>query len=179
MKKLIGCLLLGVITNLLSGTQAWAQKNEELAREMRDAVTTFLKVLNPEQRQEAELPYADLARFDWNFTPRARKGITFKTLTPAQRKVAMAMVRVVLSQEGYSKAEQIIDLEKRIAGGGIPPPPTTLTAILKIMHSSCSARRVTIPGAGAWRGTTYRCISRRSITRLPSRPAFSAATRAR
>ena len=111
MKKLIGCLLLGIITDLLGSTQVWAQKNEELAREMRDAVTTFLKVLNPEQRQETELPYADLARFDWNFTPRARKGITFKTLTPAQRKVAMAMVRVVLSQEGYSKAEQIIDLE--------------------------------------------------------------------
>ena len=104
-------MFLGVTANLLTGSQASAQKNEELAREMREAVTTFLKVLTPEQRQETELPYADLARFDWNFTPRARKGITFKTLTPAQRKVAMAMVRVVLSQEGYGKAEQIIDLE--------------------------------------------------------------------
>ncbi len=111
MRKLVWCLFFGVTANLLTGSQASAQKNEELAREMREAVTTFLKVLTPEQRQETELPYADLARFDWNFTPRARKGITFKTLTPAQRKVAMAMVRVVLSQEGYGKAEQIIDLE--------------------------------------------------------------------
>lgn len=111
MKKLAWCLFLGIISTVLTISEASAQKNEELTREMREAVTTFLKVLTPEQRQEAGLPYADLARFDWNFTPRARKGITFKTMTAAQRKAAMAMVRVVLSQEGYSKAEQIIDLE--------------------------------------------------------------------
>ena len=85
--------------------------NEDLAREMRDAVNAFLKTLTTEQRKETELPYADLARFDWNFTPRARKGITFKTMNAAQRKAAMAMVRIVLSKEGYGKAEQIIDLE--------------------------------------------------------------------
>ena len=111
MKKLVWCLFLGIAATVLTSPSVSAQKNEELAREMREAVTTFLKILTPEQRQETELPYADLARFDWNFTPRARKGITFKTMTPAQRKAAMAMVRVVLSQEGYSKAEQIIDLE--------------------------------------------------------------------
>ncbi len=88
-----------------------SDKNDELAKQMNAIVSAFLKTLSADQRKEVALPYADLARFDWNFTPRARKGLTFKNMNPAQRKAAMAMVRLVLSQEGYSKAEQIIDLE--------------------------------------------------------------------
>ncbi|MCF2490204.1 DUF3500 domain-containing protein [Dyadobacter sp. CY347] len=86
-------------------------KDEKLAREMAVAATTFLQSLSAEQLAETKLPYDDPARFDWNFTPRKRKGITFKTMTAAQRKVAMDMIKLVLSQEGYAKAEQIIDLE--------------------------------------------------------------------
>lgn len=94
-----------------AGDDFATDKNGELAKQMTGVVSTFLKTLSAEQRKEVELPYADLARFDWNFTPRARKGLTFKNMNAAQRKAAMAMVRLVLSQEGYSKAEQIIDLE--------------------------------------------------------------------
>lgn len=86
-------------------------RNEELARQMNVVVSAFLKTLSADQKKEVVLPYADLARFDWNFTPRARKGLTFKNMNEGQRKAAMAMIKLVLSQEGYSKAEQIIDLE--------------------------------------------------------------------
>jgi hypothetical protein len=86
-------------------------KDEKLVKEMTAVVDAFLKSLSAEQKAETLLPYTNLARFDWNFTPRARKGLTFKNMNADQRKAAMAMVRLVLSQEGYSKAEQIIDLE--------------------------------------------------------------------
>jgi hypothetical protein len=101
-------LLGSVITSVAFGIE---KKDEKLARQMTDVANTFLKSLSPEQKKEAMLPYTDPARFDWNFTPRERKGLTFKGMDAAQRKSAMAMVSLVLSQEGYSKAEQIIDLE--------------------------------------------------------------------
>lgn len=86
-------------------------KDEKLAKEMAAVVTAFLKSLSADQLSETKLPYDDPARFDWNFTPRKRKGITFKTMSAAQRENAMNMIKLVLSQEGYTKAEQIIDLE--------------------------------------------------------------------
>lgn len=86
-------------------------KDDKLAKEMVNVVTAFLKSLSADQLSETKLPYDDPARFDWNFTPRKRKGITFKTMSESQRKSAMDMIRLVLSQEGYTKAEQIIDLE--------------------------------------------------------------------
>jgi hypothetical protein len=86
-------------------------KDEKLVKQMTGAVEAFLKTLSPEQKNEAVVPYADPSRFDWNFTPRARKGLPLKKMDTAQRKAAMEIIRVVLSQEGYSKTEQIIDLE--------------------------------------------------------------------
>ncbi|CAG5073188.1 hypothetical protein DYBT9623_04691 [Dyadobacter sp. CECT 9623] len=86
-------------------------KDEKLAKEMALAVNAFIKLLDAGQQKDAILPYSDPMRFDWNFTPRDRKGISLKQMDAAQRKAAMALIKVVLSQEGYSKAEQIIDLE--------------------------------------------------------------------
>ncbi|MCE6992858.1 DUF3500 domain-containing protein [Dyadobacter sp. CY323] len=87
------------------------KKDEKFAKEMTAVVQAFLKTLSAEQLKEASLSFSDPARFDWNFTPRARKGITFKNINSDQKKAAMNMIKLVLSQEGYSKAEQIIDLE--------------------------------------------------------------------
>ncbi|MGV3601776.1 MAG: DUF3500 domain-containing protein [Dyadobacter fermentans] len=118
MRKLIQCLFFGLICLKIATPEVSGKPpvrsgpgDARLAREMQAAAAAFLHALSAEQRKEAQLPYTDLARFDWNFTPRARKGITLKTMNAAQRKAAMALIRVVLSQEGYNKAEQIIDLE--------------------------------------------------------------------
>ncbi|MEO6283925.1 MAG: DUF3500 domain-containing protein [Dyadobacter sp.] len=110
MKKIsiLACLISLMI---ISGAFAFENKEEKLARQMAETANAFLKSLSPEQQKETVLSYTDPARFDWNFTPRARKGLTFKGMDANQRKAAMAMVSLVLSQEGYSKAEQIIDLE--------------------------------------------------------------------
>jgi hypothetical protein len=85
--------------------------DEKLAAQMASVVNTFLETLDENQIRETVLTYNDPARFDWNFTPRSRKGITFKQMNETQRTAAMDLLRLVLSQEGYRKAEQIIDLE--------------------------------------------------------------------
>ncbi len=112
-KMIIIALLFGgaLLTGQVVAQGAKSQPDEKLVKQMEAAVNVFLKSLSADQQKQALLSYQDSARFDWNFTPRARKGLTFKQMNADQRKAAMALVRVVLSQEGYSKAEQIIDLE--------------------------------------------------------------------
>ncbi|TLU98243.1 DUF3500 domain-containing protein [Dyadobacter luticola] len=118
MKKFFLTACLAVLVSCTSALYAsetkdflLVKKDEKLAKEMTGVVNAFLKTLSEEQKKTAMLAYTDPARFDWNFTPRERKGLTFKQMNADQRKAAMAMVHLVLSQEGYSKAEQIIDLE--------------------------------------------------------------------
>ncbi|MCE7068037.1 DUF3500 domain-containing protein [Dyadobacter sp. CY326] len=111
---LVNVFIAGVSNDsLASGNVIGSKQNKDdkLAKEMAAVVATFLKSLSAEQLAETKLPYDDPARFDWNFTPRKRKGVTLKTMSAGQRKVAMDMIKLVLSQEGYHKAEQIIDLE--------------------------------------------------------------------
>jgi hypothetical protein len=112
--KIVPALL--VMLLLLSGNSAFCgntevEKDEALSRKMGASVSTFLKTLTAEQKAVALVAYDDAARFDWHFIPRARKGLTLKNMSSEQRQAAMAMVKVVLSSEGYLKVEQIIDLE--------------------------------------------------------------------
>lgn len=86
-------------------------KDEKLARQMSESAGLFLKTLDEDQKKTAVVPFSDLSRYDWHFTPRARKGLTLKNMNAAQRRSAMAMMQLVLSREGFAKAEQIIDLE--------------------------------------------------------------------
>lgn len=84
---------------------------DDLNRQMVRAANSFLKTLTEEQKKLTVRTLADSVRFDWNYTPRERQGFTLKQMSSNQRTAAMELVRVVLSKEGYFKAEQIIDLE--------------------------------------------------------------------
>ncbi|MFN8348989.1 MAG: DUF3500 domain-containing protein [Spirosomataceae bacterium] len=82
-----------------------------LSQQMRTAAETFLATLTPEQKTIANLSFDSEWRYDWNYTPRQRKGLPLKQMNEAQRKTAMSLVRVVLSDKGMEKTEAIIGLE--------------------------------------------------------------------
>lgn len=84
---------------------------QRVKNDMTDAVTQFLAMLTPEQRQKATYPFDDAERFNWHFVPRERKGLPLKQMTPDQRPAAMAILKTALSQQGYDKATTIIDNE--------------------------------------------------------------------
>ncbi len=82
-----------------------------LSQQMRSSAETFLATLTPEQKVTANLPFDSEWRFDWNYTPRQRKGLPLKQMNEAQRKAAMSLAKIALSDRGMEKVEAIIGLE--------------------------------------------------------------------
>ena len=78
---------------------------------MADAAKKFLAKLNGDQARTATFPLKDEERLNWHFIPKDRKGMPFKDMTPAQRQLAMALLKSGLSEKGFGKATNIISLE--------------------------------------------------------------------
>lgn len=75
------------------------------------AARAFVNSLTSEQRAKALFQMEDEQRFDWHFIPRARKGVPFKELDPAQQSLGNALLASGLSQQGFIKAATIMSLE--------------------------------------------------------------------
>lgn len=89
----------------------WLHAQKSLSNEVRTASEQFLAMLSPELKTLANLPFDSEWRYDWNYTPRQRKGLPLKQMNEAQRKAAMNLMKVALSDQGMTKAEAIIGLE--------------------------------------------------------------------
>ncbi len=98
---------------ILIGTTAWTHYRAVLLGE---AVTAsaqeFLETLTPEQRRMALMGYDAPQRVDWHFIPKAeRKGVQIRDMNDQQREAAHALLESVLSEVGYEKANDIMELE--------------------------------------------------------------------
>lgn len=72
---------------------------------------TFLNTLSADLRAQAQFDFGDAERFNWNFVPIARKGPSFRDFDVEQKNAAISLLRASLSDQGYQKARQIIELE--------------------------------------------------------------------
>lgn len=82
------------------------------AEDMAEAAARFLAALTPEQQAKCTFALQDDERLNFHFVPRARKGVPFGELTPAQRHLAHGLLATCLSQRGYLKATTIMSLEE-------------------------------------------------------------------
>jgi hypothetical protein len=71
----------------------------------------FLASLDGAQRKETLLAFDSESRFDFHYVPLARKGVSLGEMNGRQRAAAEDLLRASLSQTGYSKIEQIRQLE--------------------------------------------------------------------
>jgi hypothetical protein len=78
---------------------------------MSAAADAFLNSLTPDQRAKATFAFEDEQRFDWHFIPRARKGIPFKELDPAQRLLGNGLLGGGLGQRGLVRVTTIMSLD--------------------------------------------------------------------
>ena len=97
---------------VLLGTIALSQQPADPASAMSAAALRFLDSLNDEQEAAVRFPFDGEDRFDWHFIPRERKGVSLKMMTGSQRAAALDLVRTGLSEEGFTKAEIIRQLEQ-------------------------------------------------------------------
>ncbi|HXV61882.1 MAG TPA: DUF3500 domain-containing protein [Vicinamibacteria bacterium] len=91
---------------------AFAQQTDRAAREMVSGATHFLSALTDEQLSLAKLPFAGEERTNWHYIPRDRKGVPYKVMTPAQRKLADSLLASGLSHGGMRKALEIMYLDQ-------------------------------------------------------------------
>lgn len=101
------------------------RQKANLNQQMTQAANAFLKTLNGEQKTEVMHPLADTLRYNWHFIPRERLGLNLKRMSDAQRKAAMHMVEVVLTDKGYQKIRDIMDLENVLRVLESRPPNDT------------------------------------------------------
>jgi len=87
----------------------------DASAEMAAAANNFLADLTPEQKAKATFDVKDAERENWHYIPRARKGLPFKELNPAQRLLAQALLASGLSNRGYEKAVTIMSLDEVLA----------------------------------------------------------------
>lgn len=92
--------------------------------DMTRAANAFLKTLYSSQRETVLHEYDSPARVDWHFIPKdERKGLQVRHMVEPQRKAALELLRSCLSEAGYDKARQIMELESILyalegSGGG-------------------------------------------------------------
>ncbi len=76
-----------------------------------EASQTFLRSLGDEQRAKVVYAFNSAERFDWHYVPKQRIGLALKDLPPSQQAQVMNVLQAGLSEQGYSKAETIRQLE--------------------------------------------------------------------
>ncbi len=89
------------------GAAAWAQTAASPAAEMAQVAQALVSALNSEQQGKLFFALDDKVRFDWHFIPRARPGVSFKSMSPAQQARADALLRAALSPEGHRTLNNI------------------------------------------------------------------------
>src|SRR5436190_1648300 len=79
--------------------------------DMAKAASVFLQSLSETQKGKIQFGFNEEERYNWHYIPRSRKGLTLNEMNDQQIKAAFALLRTVLSDTGFNKANSIIQLE--------------------------------------------------------------------
>jgi hypothetical protein len=79
--------------------------------DMAKAANVFLQSLSEKQKTKIQFGFNEEERYNWNYVPRSRKGLTLNEMSDQQIKSAFALLRTALSDTGFNKTNSIIQLE--------------------------------------------------------------------
>ena len=79
--------------------------------DMAKAAHLFLQTLSEKQKAKIQFGFNEEERYNWNYVPRSRKGLTLNEMSSQQIKDAFALLRTALSDTGFNKTSSIIQLE--------------------------------------------------------------------
>ena len=81
------------------------------AQDLSNLANEFLNSLTPQLESRTLFELDNEERYNMNFVPTRRKGPNFHDFNGAQKKAALALLKASLSQEGYRKSREIMELE--------------------------------------------------------------------
>jgi hypothetical protein len=71
----------------------------------------LLSSLSPDHLKRVKYNFDDAERFNWNFVPIKRNGLTFYDFNESQKEILKSLLKSSLSEKGYTKATSIMYLE--------------------------------------------------------------------
>jgi len=101
-----------VLCFLVFAALASAHEKDEAAVEMAEGAGRLLRALTPELQSQVRLPFDSDERMNWHYIPRDRKGVSFKAMTPGERRLADSLLTTGLSHRGMKKALDIMYLDQ-------------------------------------------------------------------
>jgi len=78
---------------------------------MLPAAQRLVDLFEDSQRNQLILPFNSNERTNWSYLPGRRGGVALGEMTDHQRKSAFALIRTALSDAGYRKTTEVIELE--------------------------------------------------------------------
>ena len=110
----MGTRIILTSTLVLVVSIGWTAGVADIAVSMAESARHFLRSLDSEGQNEANLAFGDENRYDWHYIPRPgeRKGVAYKSMTPAQSRLAHRLMSTALSHEGLSKALGVMYLDQ-------------------------------------------------------------------
>jgi len=81
-------------------------------KDMVSVANHLISILDKDQKLKAVYPFETEERFNFHFVPKNdRKGISLNELNAAQKSAALLLLKACVSERGYQKANEIIQLE--------------------------------------------------------------------
>lgn len=84
-----------------------------------DAARQWQNTLSDAQRAQSTFPYADAERLRWHWTNTSafpRNGLALRDMQSPQREAALALLRASVSEAGFKKSVDIMQLQPEISG---------------------------------------------------------------
>jgi hypothetical protein len=83
----------------------------DVGADMTAAAQAFISAMSGEVAAKLTFQFGDDERLDWHFIPRDRKGVAFREMNTAQRRLAHALLRAGLSKTGHEKARNVMAVD--------------------------------------------------------------------
>lgn len=111
-----------VLTVLIGGTAVCAAADEML-QQLMASTNALLGSLSADQRGKALFPFNSDERLNWHYVPKERLGLPLKSMDQKQKDLALAVLKTLLSQQGFETVETIRSLEDvlKVLEGGKGP----------------------------------------------------------
>ncbi len=104
-------LILAAMLLTVAGGWMWTSLTSP-GVDMSQAAKEFLGTLSDEQLATTVMPYDSSERLGWHFIPKPeRKGLQIKDMSDAQKTAAFKLLSSALSEVGYNKSRQVMELE--------------------------------------------------------------------